>query len=57
MKTKLLSLARKHFARDYIPTSTQRHNILAYARAVHSLGERWLLHKTYSINEIKGEAR
>lgn len=57
MKTKLLSLARKHFARDYIPTSTQRHNILAYARAVHSLGDRWLLHKTYSVTDIKGEAR
>lgn len=57
MKTKLLSLARKHFARDYIPTSTQRHNILAYARAVNALGDKWVYAKTISLQSIKGEAR
>ena len=57
MKTKLLSLARKHFARDYIPTSTQRHNILAYARAVNALGDKWVYAKTYQLNHTKGEAR
>jgi hypothetical protein len=48
MKTKLLSIARRNYCRPYIPSSTQRHNILAYARAVHRLGDRWLL--AYSID-------
>ena len=46
MKTKLLALARRNFCRPYIPLSTQRHNIRAWARAVHRLGDKWLLAQT-----------
>lgn len=46
MNTKLLSIARRNFCRPYIPTSTQRHNIRAWARSVHRLGSKWLLAET-----------
>jgi hypothetical protein len=57
MKVKLLALARKHFARDYIPQSTQRHNIRAYARAVHALGDKWLYAKILTTRDLKGATR
>lgn len=43
MKTQMLSLARRHFCRSYIPVSTQRHNIRQWARSVRLLGSKWLL--------------
>lgn len=43
MNTKLLRIARKHFVRDYIPRSTQRHNIRAWVRSLRLLGNKWLL--------------
>ena len=45
MNTKLLRIARKHFVRDYIPVSTQRHNIRAWVRSLRLLGDKWLLAK------------
>ena len=46
MKTKMLSIARQHFCRPYIPRSTQRHNIRAWVRSVRTLGDKWLLAHT-----------
>lgn len=43
MNITLLSIARRNYCRPYIPTSTQRHNIRAWARSVHRLGDKWLL--------------
>lgn len=43
MNTKLLRIARKNFCRDYIPVSTQRHNIRAWVRSLRFLGDKWLL--------------
>ena len=43
MNTKLLRMARSYFCRDYIPVSTQRHNIRAWARSLRVLGDKWLL--------------
>lgn len=54
MKTKLLSIARRNFCRPYIPVSTQRHNIRAWARSVHQLGSKWLLAETIHLS-TKGE--
>ena len=45
MNTSLLAMARRNYCRPGIPTSTQRHNILAWARSVHRLGSKWLLAK------------
>ena len=43
MNSTLLRIARKHFMRDYIPVSTQRHNIRAWVRSLRILGDKWLL--------------
>ena len=43
MNITLLSIARRNYCRPGIPLSTQRHNIRAWARAVHKLGDKWLL--------------
>lgn len=51
MNTKLLTIARRNFCRDYIPVSTQRHNIRAWVRSVRQLGDNWLLAKHFSINK------
>jgi len=56
MKTKLLSIARRNYCRPYIPMSLQRHNILAYARSVHRLGDRWLLAEINYLREPKENA-
>lgn len=46
MNTTLLSIARRNFCRDYIPRSTQRHNIRAWVRSLRALGDKWLLAHT-----------
>ena len=51
MNTKLLATARRHFCRDYIPLSTQRHNIRAWVRSLRLLGDKWLL--AQNINPAK----
>lgn len=43
MNSTMLRIARKHFCRDYIPVSTQRHNIRAWVRSLRILGDKWLL--------------
>lgn len=43
MNSSMLRLARKNFVRDYIPRSTQRHNIRAWVRSLRILGDKWLL--------------
>lgn len=43
MQTKMLVLARKHFCRDYIPVSTQRHNMRQWVRSIRMLGNSWVL--------------
>jgi len=43
MNTTLLSIARRNFCRDYIPLSTQRHNMRAWVRSLRILGDKWLL--------------
>lgn len=39
----LLRMARKAWMRDDIPRETARYYVLAWARSVHFLGDRWLL--------------
>ena len=56
MKTKLLSIARRNFCRPYIPVSTQRHNVRAWARSVHQLGSKWLLAETIHLNKENANA-
>jgi hypothetical protein len=52
MNTKLLSMARRNYlcaANAFpIPLSTQRHNVLQWARSVHRLGDKWLFAKSYN---------
>lgn len=43
MKTKLLKLSRKLWNVDYVPKELNRTNQLKWAKAVHSLGDKWLL--------------
>lgn len=43
MNTRLLTHARRLWANDLAPHSTQRHNARAWARSVALLGPRWLL--------------
>lgn len=45
MNAKLLSHGRKLWDVPYVPKQTRRHNLLAWARSVHQLGDRWLLAK------------
>lgn len=49
MNSTMLRIARKNFCRDYIPVSTQRHNIRAWVRMVRILGSKWLI--AQSINK------
>lgn len=53
MNIKLLSIARRHFCRPYIPVATQRHNILQWARSVHKLGSKWLLAETRTLKKLE----
>lgn len=43
MNSSMLRIARKHFMREYIPRSTQRHNMRAWVRSLRLLGDKWLL--------------
>ena len=43
MKTRILTMARRHYVRPDVPRSTQRHNIRALARAIAILGPQWRL--------------
>lgn len=43
MNATMLRIARRNFCRDYIPRSTQRHNIRAWVRSLRFLGRNWLL--------------
>lgn len=45
MKTEMLIKVRKMFNVDYVPRHINRHNQLAYVRAMRSLGDKWLLAK------------
>lgn len=45
MNTKLLKMARKLWNVDYVPAEINRINQLKWARAVHMLGDKWLLAK------------
>lgn len=42
MNTTLLSRARKHFFRDYIPRHVSRHNTRQWLRMIRLLGDKWL---------------
>lgn len=43
MNTKLLRLGRKLWSSPSVPRALNRRNLLAWARAVHRLGDKWLL--------------
>jgi hypothetical protein len=43
MNVKLLSMARRLWNADHAPTGVNRNNQLKWARAVHRLGDKWLL--------------
>lgn len=43
MNTKLLSMARRLWGAEHVPTEINRVNQLKWARAVHRLGDKWLL--------------
>lgn len=43
MKTKLLKLSRKLWNVDYVSKELNRTNQLKWAKAVHNLGDKWLL--------------
>jgi hypothetical protein len=43
MNTQALSMARRLFQIDGVPSHTQRHNIRSWARSVRFLGDRWLI--------------
>ena len=43
MNTKLLSMARRLWDAEQAPTELNRINQLKWARAVHRLGDKWLL--------------
>jgi hypothetical protein len=57
MNTKLLSMARRNYlyVSDQLPVplSTQRHNVLQWARSVHRLGDKWLFAKHYNFCNTK----
>jgi hypothetical protein len=40
-----LSMARRLFIIDGVPSHTQRHNIRSWVRSVRHLGNRWLIAK------------
>jgi hypothetical protein len=43
VNTKLLKIARRLWNADHAPTVVNRNNQLKWARAVHRLGDKWLL--------------
>jgi hypothetical protein len=43
MNVKLLSMARRLWNAGHAPTEVNRNNQLKWARAVHRLGDKWLL--------------
>lgn len=43
MKVKLLKISRRLWNVDYVSRETNRLNQLKWARAVHQLGDKWLL--------------
>lgn len=43
MKTRMLKIARSHYVRPDVPRSTQRHNIVSWARCIRYLGDNWKL--------------
>lgn len=43
MNTQMLSMARRLFQIDGVPTHTQRHNIRGWVRSVRHLGNKWLI--------------
>jgi hypothetical protein len=45
MNTAVLSMARRLFIVQGVPTSTQRHNIRSWVRSVRFLGDNWLIAK------------
>lgn len=45
MNVKLLRMARRLWEVDHAPTELNRRNQLMWARAVHRLGDKWLLAK------------
>jgi len=52
MNTKLLGAARKLWNVDYVSNKVNRCNQLKWARAVHRLGDKWLL-ATYVQKKIE----
>lgn len=45
MNIKLLKMARRLWSVDYVSRKLNRRNQLAWARAAHRLGDKWLLAK------------
>ena len=45
MNTQALSMARRLFQIDGVPSHTQRHNIRSWVRSVRYLGDKWLIAK------------
>jgi len=45
MNTQALSMARRLFIVNGVPTSTQRHNMRSWVRSVRFLGDNWLIAK------------
>lgn len=43
MNTQALSMARRLFQIDGVPSHTQRHNIRSWVRSVRYLGDKWLI--------------
>lgn len=50
MKIKLLKMSRRLWSVDYVPREVNRLNQLKWARAVHRLGDKWLLAQHVSRN-------
>jgi len=45
MNTQALSMARRLFIVDGVPSHTQRHNMRSWVRSVRFLGDNWLIAK------------
>jgi hypothetical protein len=45
MNTEALSMARRLFQVDGVPSHTQRHNMRSWVRSVRFLGDNWLIAK------------
>lgn len=43
MNTHILSMARRLFQIEGVPTHTQRHNMRSWVRSVKYLGKKWLI--------------